>query len=168
MSFNPSPSQQHTHTSHQPVFGLREETAAQLGECAKIKAHETPKAEWSPAYIRASSTAQHSDECTQSVGPRSYDVDKTTGITMHAKEASKDDLSQSLHNTQMTLCIEVMQLMSDCLIEGLCPRRTHKILLLLNQVPNSDSATTQLGQLEAALESTREAWHAAHDQQLRG
>jgi glycerol-3-phosphate dehydrogenase len=168
MPFNPSTSQQHTHSSHQPVFCLRDEPSAQLSECTKIKAHETPKAEWSPKYMGISSTVPHRDGGAQGAGQRSYDVDKTTDITMNVKEASKDNHSQSLHSTQIALCIEVMQLMSDCLIEGLCPRRTHKILLLLNQVPNIDSATTQLGQLEAALESTREAWHAAHSQQLRG
>lgn len=168
MSFNPSTSQQHTHSSHQPVFCPHDEPSAQLSECAKIKSHATPKTEWSPEYMRISNTVPHRGGGAQPARPRSYDVDKTTDIAINTEETSKDAQAQSIHNAQMALYIEIMQLMSDCLIEGFCLRRTHKILLLLNQVPNIDSTTTQLGPLEAALESIRETWHAAHYQQLRG
>lgn len=87
-------------------------------------------------------------------------TDNTCDLVMHGQ-------TQSLCDTQNALCIEIMQLMSDCIIDGLCPRRTHKILLLLNQAPNIISAATGLSQLEATLESIREVWHTAHYQQLR-
>lgn len=97
-----------------------------------------------------------------------HDIDKTADLTMDAKKIDINDQARSLYNTQIALCIEIMQLMSDCITEGLCPRRTHKILLLLNQVSNMNGTTTPPNQLETALELTKEVWHVAHYQQLLG